>query len=83
MTPENFCYWLQGYYEINGGGPLTKEQSAVIMDHLELVFEKKTTAFIPNKWSPAPTFNGKTFIDSWNDYPIAPDCSITQIPVSC
>lgn len=38
MTPENFCYWLQGLLEV--GQPDT-----LIQDHLTLVFTKLT----PNK----------------------------------
>lgn len=43
MTPENFCYWLQGYMEINGkGSVITVEQQRIIQEHLKLVFDKKT-----------------------------------------
>ncbi len=55
MTPENFVYWLQGYFEINdatGTGTtsvtpgtlkyLNEKQLQVIKDHLKLVLEKKT-----------------------------------------
>jgi hypothetical protein len=42
MTPENFCYWLQGSIELNGAKGFTKEQVEVIAEHLKLVFEKKT-----------------------------------------
>lgn len=43
MTPEQFCYWLQGYVETNPyrTAPTTQEWS-VIVDHMALVFEKKT-----------------------------------------
>ncbi len=46
MTPEQFCYWLQGYAEINGRLP-NQEEWAVIKDHLEAVFNKVT----PNRGS--------------------------------
>jgi len=48
MTPENFCYWLQGYFEINGGKgetnkyELTRSQVNMIQEHLKLVFHKVT-----------------------------------------
>lgn len=43
MTPENFCYWLQGFIEINGGcKEITPEQVKTINDHLQLVFVKLT-----------------------------------------
>ncbi len=40
MTPENFCYWLQGYFEISESKELTEEQINIIKSHLELVFNK-------------------------------------------
>jgi len=42
MTPENFCYWLQGSLEILSPAGLTSEQVTVIKDHLQLVFDKQT-----------------------------------------
>lgn len=41
MTPENFCYWLQGYFElnaVNGSNTLTDTQTKVIQEHLQKVF---------------------------------------------
>lgn len=45
MTPENFCYWLQGFFEINGRleEPLTIEQCVMIKEHLQLAFKKETS----------------------------------------
>ena len=40
MTPENFVYWLQGYFELNDRDELTNEQVAIIKEHLGLCFEK-------------------------------------------
>lgn len=40
MTPENFCYWLQGHFEL--GGNSTPESINVIKEHLNLVFKKET-----------------------------------------
>lgn len=46
MTPENFCYWLQGYIEIsratNQALVITDKEVKVIEDHLKLVFKKET-----------------------------------------
>lgn len=42
MSPENFAYWLQGYFEISKSEELTKEQVQEIKDHLKLVFLKLT-----------------------------------------
>ena len=48
MTPQNFVYWLQGYFEIiekSADSPriLTASQVQVIKDHLKLAFTKVTS----------------------------------------
>ena len=45
MTPENFCYWLQGYMEITDDYRLNAHQASIVKDHLKLVFEKKTPKY--------------------------------------
>jgi len=46
MTPEQFCYWLQGYFELHGvegeGIFIDVPRSKVIRDHLQTVFKKVT-----------------------------------------
>ncbi len=42
MTPENFTYWLQGFFEISNSNKITEKQVQIIKDHLDLVFDKKT-----------------------------------------
>jgi hypothetical protein len=42
MTPENFCYWLQGLFEVGNPTELSKEQLDVVKEHLQLVFKKVT-----------------------------------------
>ena len=42
MTPENYCYWLQGLFELTNSEELSKEQVVVIKEHLQLVFTKVT-----------------------------------------
>lgn len=42
MTCRDFCYWLQGYFEITGSSPyknLTEDQADMIKRHLNLVFK--------------------------------------------
>lgn len=48
MTPENFAYWLKGFFELLEAGPktteklvLTKEQVEMIEKHLKSVFQEK------------------------------------------
>lgn len=40
MTSREFCYWLQGYFELrsNKDCELTKEQAGEVQRHLSLVF---------------------------------------------
>lgn len=39
MKASEFCYWLQGYFEIEGqNATLTMEQCEVVRNHLGLVF---------------------------------------------
>ncbi len=41
MTARDFCYWLQGYFELNPtdrGTPIGGEQAAKIRAHLNMVF---------------------------------------------
>jgi hypothetical protein len=42
MTAENFCFWINGFAELNTEPP-TKEQWKLIKEHLDLVFDKKTS----------------------------------------
>jgi hypothetical protein len=47
MTSMEFCYWLQGFFELSDGDAripddLTGEQVTAIREHLALVFEKVT-----------------------------------------
>jgi len=41
MTPEQFCYWLNGHFDLSDTNTLSEEQVKVIKEHLELVFNKK------------------------------------------
>lgn len=42
MNATEFCYWLQGHFEITGVRAMTKAEAQVIRDHLQLVFKKVT-----------------------------------------
>jgi hypothetical protein len=44
MKASEFCFWLQGYFEISGSTPeepgaINSQQSAMIQRHLALVFK--------------------------------------------
>jgi hypothetical protein len=54
MTPENFVYWLQGYFEILSAGPKTAEkltltaaQVEMIEKHLGYVFKRQEGYIVP------------------------------------
>jgi hypothetical protein len=38
MTPRDFCYWLQGMFELQKVTKLDNEQVTTIKNHLNLVF---------------------------------------------
>lgn len=51
MTPEQFCYWLNGALEIMNPAALDAHELEVIKEHLALVITKVTesrTTFIPS-----------------------------------
>ena len=58
MTPENFCYWLQGFMELSNDRNLTPEAIQSIRDHLNLVFIKLTplACATPDTKLPASAF---------------------------
>jgi hypothetical protein len=45
MTPENFCYWLQGLLEVGQPTMLDQKQIQTIENHLKLVFNYKSVYF--------------------------------------
>jgi hypothetical protein len=46
MSSTNFCYWLQGFFEMTQAEELTPMQVEQIKDHLKLVFKKETPEYI-------------------------------------
>jgi hypothetical protein len=39
VTSRDFCYWLQGFFEVAEPDQLDKQQTASIRKHLALVFK--------------------------------------------
>ena len=39
MTSRDFAYWLQGLFEVANPESLTKEQTTMVKNHLNLVFK--------------------------------------------
>ena len=42
MEPRDFCYWLQGYFEIETPLEIDHEKTKMIKEHLDTVFTKVT-----------------------------------------
>ena len=49
MTPQEFCYWLQGFLEVSGAKTISAEQVTVVRKHLDLVFTNVTGGGTPSK----------------------------------
>ena len=64
MTPEQFCYWLQGYYELTNDTDRLSQRDHIIRDHLNEVFEKRTPDRIIY-----PTTSPNIFPNGTGDYP--------------
>lgn len=39
MTSRDFCFWLQGHFELNGSGEISANKADLIRRHLALVFK--------------------------------------------
>lgn len=50
MTSREFCYWLQGYFEIAGGQTgLTADQAETVQRHLSMVFAHEIDPSYPKQ----------------------------------
>ncbi len=67
MTPENFCYWLQGLFEVGGAESLNSAQTQIVKDHLALVFTKVTPQY-PYPVDLHPDSKRKEQNSEWNKY---------------
>lgn len=38
MTSRDFCFWLQGYFEVSGEKTISGDQVEIIKSHLAMVF---------------------------------------------
>lgn len=39
MTSRDFCFWLQGFFEVGGAKTLSDNQTHLVRKHLDLVFK--------------------------------------------
>ena len=42
MNPQEFSYWLKGFFELTDQKTLNETQVQIIKEHLDLVFTKET-----------------------------------------
>lgn len=73
MTSRDFCYWLQGYVEINNADlgaskSLTASQVECMQKHLSLVFKHEID----------PSYGNKQHQDKLND--VHQDAKVNQFP---
>lgn len=55
MTPEQFCYWLNGALELRSTEEgLNVAQLRVVREHLALVLTKVTKEKVPERLVPVP-----------------------------
>jgi len=65
MNSIDFCYWLQGYFEISDAKEITPTQLEVIKNHINLVFKHEIDPLRDSQTStPASILNS---IHSLND----------------
>ena len=65
MNSIDFCYWLQGYFEISDAKEITPAQLEVIKNHINLVFKHEIDPLRDSQTStPASILNS---IHSLND----------------
>ena len=75
MSPESFCYWLSGFFELsqhsNAQQILNEKQVEEIKNHLKLVMTKATSEISNQKEVQLPLFPTYPVITS----PIYPTCT--------
>ena len=48
MTSRDFCYWLQGFFEIGHPQSLTVQETEIVKRHLALVFKHEIDPSMPD-----------------------------------
>ena len=66
MTSRDFCFWLQGYFELNGElkNGISAVQTIVIRNHLALVFRHEIDPSIPDLTGELQTIHDGSFPNS-------------------
>ncbi len=48
MTSREFCYWLQGFFELEGPAEIDYDTLQIIKSHLAMVFKHEIDPSYPN-----------------------------------
>lgn len=48
MTSRDFCYWLQGHFELTNPQELSARETTLIKQHLALVFKHEIDPSMPD-----------------------------------
>ena len=48
MTSRDFCYWLQGYFEVSRNTSVDVQQTEAIKKHLAMVFKHEIDPSMPD-----------------------------------
>ena len=70
LTPEQFCFWLQGFMEMQDPKELDCTQTQIIKDHLNEVFDKVTP---DRKGAGLPHFCNSELPEGFKKLEVKPD----------
>lgn len=48
MTSRDFCYWLQGYFEVSRAQTMAAPETEMVKRHLAMVFKHEIDPSIPD-----------------------------------
>lgn len=68
MTEQQFCYWLNGFIELNGGALPSEAQWKAIVEHMGTVFKKVTPPLLslPSRPLDPPPTNTFDWTKQWD-----------------
>jgi hypothetical protein len=55
MLSRDFCFWLQGFFELSETDRITADQAMLIRRHLDLVFSHEDFLIMRETPAPAPS----------------------------
>jgi hypothetical protein len=61
MTSRDFCYWLQGCFEILDPSGLSERQTKIIKNHLNMVFIHEIDPSMPDEDGKLSEAHNETF----------------------